>query len=307
MDRQSYRMRREAGRRPSIFAQRFVPTRYLIPNLATLLALCAGVTAIRAAIEARYELAVGLVVLAALLDGVDGRLARALNAQSRFGAELDSLADFVSFGVAPAVLMFSWGLGPLRGLGWIAVLVFACAAALRLARFNVALDEDHPKWRSNFFAGVPAPAGAIAVMLPIYLEEAGLFTVRDWPLLIVVYVLLMAGLMVSTLPTYSGKLATERIAREYVAPMLAGAALAIGLLVTYPYPTLATVTLVYLALIPLGAHRFTLKRRAWEASAAQARQSAPPVAPPTPAAGSGAAEPETGEPPQAVPPTETRH
>jgi len=298
MERYSYRMRRDSARRPSILAQRFVPVRYLVPNLATLMALCAGVTSIRAAIEARYELAVGLVVLAALLDGIDGRLARALNAQSRFGAELDSLADFVSFGVAPAILIYSWGLGPLRGLGWIAALVFACAASLRLARFNVALDEDRPKWRSNFFAGVPAPAGAIAVMLPIYLEEAGLVVVRDWPLVIVIYVMLMAALMVSTIPTYSGKLATERIAREYVAPALVAAALAIGLLATYPYRVLATVSILYLALIPLGVHRFVLKRRAWEANMARARQSgAAPVV--------DASAPEISH--QPVPPTETRH
>jgi len=304
MERYSYRMRRDASRRPSIFAQRFVPVRYLVPNLATLLALCAGVTAIRAAIEARYELAVGLVVLAALLDGVDGRLARALNAQSRFGAELDSLADFVSFGVAPAILVFSWGLGPMRGLGWIAVLVFACAASLRLARFNVALDEDRPKWRSNFFSGVPAPAGAIAVMLPIYLEEAGFVAVREWPLAIVLYVMLMAALMVSTLPTYSGKLATERIAREYVAPALVGAALAIGLLVTYPYRTLATVTILYLVLIPLGVHRFVLKRRAWDANQARTRQAGAATAPGGEAAPSA---PAAAEPPSPPPPTETRH
>lgn len=306
MERYSYRMRRDAARRPGILAQRFVPVRYLVPNVATLMALCAGVTAIRAAIEARYELAVGLVVLAALLDGIDGRLARALNAQSRFGAELDSLADFVSFGVAPAILIYSWGLGPMRGLGWIAALVFACAASLRLARFNVALDEDRPKWRSNYFAGVPAPAGAIAVMLPIYLEEAGVFVVREWPLAIVLYVMLMAALMVSTLPTYSGKLATERIAREYVAPALVGAALAIGLLVTYPYRTLAVVTVVYLALIPLGVRMFVLKRRAWEASAARTRQqlSATPNAPSaTPTLDPGTEAPQDPVPP----PTETRH
>ena len=303
IDRYDYRARREGGRRPRLFGQRFIPIRYLFPNLATLMALCAGVTAIRAAIEARYELAVALVVLAALLDGVDGRLARALNAQSRFGAELDSLADFVSFGVAPAVLIYMWGLGPLRGLGWIAVLVFACAASLRLARFNAAIDEDRPKWRSNYFTGVPAPAGAIAAMLPIYLEEAGLVTVRDVPLAIVVYVMAMAALLVSTLPTYSGKLASERIAREYVAPALVGSALAVGLLVTYPYLTLATMTIVYLVLIPLGIHRYELRRRAWEASQAQlqARQGG------AGAAGT-AAETPGGEPtsdPQ--PPSETRH
>jgi|LNFM01.1.fsa_nt_gb CDP-diacylglycerol--serine O-phosphatidyltransferase len=299
IERYDYRGRREGGRRP-LFGQRFIPIRYLVPNFATLLALCAGITAIRAAIEARYELAVALIVLAALLDGVDGRLARALNAQSRFGAELDSLADFVSFGVAPAVLIYMWGLGPLRGLGWIAVLVFACAASLRLARFNAAIDEDRPKWRSNFFNGVPAPAGAIAVMLPIYLEEAGIVTVRDWPLAIVIYVMVMAGLMVSTLPTYSGKLASERIAREYVAPALASVALAVGLLVTYPYLTLSTVTLAYLALIPFGVHRYELRRRAWEASQAQARQVAT-----SSGADAGAAPDTTGSPP--VPPTETRH
>ncbi|MEZ5818419.1 MAG: phosphatidylcholine/phosphatidylserine synthase [Hyphomicrobiaceae bacterium] len=303
MERQSYRMRREAARRPGMLAQRFIPVRFLVPNLATLLALCAGLTSIRAAVEARYELAVGLVVLAAILDGVDGRLARALNAQSRFGAELDSLADFVSFGVAPSVLIYLWGLGPLRGLGWVAVLVFACAASLRLARFNAALDEDRPKWRANFFTGVPAPAGALSVMLPIYLEESGLLVLRDWPLVIVLYVMAMAALMVSTLPTYSGKLATERIAREYVAPALVGAALAIGLLVTYPYLTLATVTIVYLVLIPVGIHRFELKRKAWDASLAQARQSAPAAMTPGTA---GEADP-GGGPQSPTPPTETRH
>lgn len=299
MGRNDYRSRRDGGRRPGLFGQRFVPVRYLFPNLATLMALCAGVTAIRAAIEARYELAVALIVLAALLDGVDGRLARALNAQSRFGAELDSLADFVSFGVAPAVLIYMWGLGPLRGLGWIAVLVFACAASLRLARFNAALDEDRPKWRSNFFTGVPAPAGAITVMLPIYLEESGILVVRDWPLAIVIYTMIMAGLLVSTLPTYSGKLAGERIAREYVAPMLVGSALAVGLLVTYPFLTLATVTLGYLLLLPLGVYRFVIRRRAWDASQAQLRSAAG-----TPVDGvSIQPRSEPGPPP----PTETRH
>lgn len=284
--------RGEHGRRPGLFGQKLVPIRYLVPNLVTLLALCAGVTAIRAAIEARYELAVALVVLAALLDGVDGRLARALNAQSRFGAELDSLADFVSFGVAPAVLVFMWGLAPLHGLGWIAVLIFACAASLRLARFNAALDEDRPKWQSDYFTGVPAPAGAIAVMLPIYLNEAGLLATRQVPLACAAYVLLIAGLLVSTLPTFSGKLAGERIAREYVRPALVGAALVVALLLTYPFATLAAVTLAYLAFIPLGIMRFEARRRAWEAEAM--------------AAGPHSAKPaESDERPGS--PTETRH
>jgi len=279
--------------RPGLFGQRLVPIRYLAPNLVTLLALCAGVTAIRAAIEARYELAVALVVLAALLDGVDGRLARALKAQSRFGAELDSLADFVSFGVAPAVLLFMWGLTPLQGLGWIAVLIFACAASLRLARFNAALDEDRPKWQSDFFTGVPAPAGAIAVMLPIYLDEAGVLGTRQVPLVVGAYVLIIAGLLVSTIPTYSGKLAGERIAPEYVRLALVSAALAVALLLTYPFATLAAVTLAYLALIPLGITRFEKRRRAWDAEV-KSKPIAPPPSAPAP----------TDDP---QPPTETRH
>ena len=283
----------EPAHRAGLFGQRLVPIRYLAPNLATLLALCAGVTAIRAAIEARYELAVALIVLAALLDGVDGRLARALNAQSRFGAELDSLADFVSFGVAPAVLLFMWGLTPLQGLGWIAVLIFACAASLRLARFNAALDEDRPKWQSDYFTGVPAPAGAIAVMLPIYLDEAGLVSMRHVPLAIGAYALLVAGLLVSTIPTFSGKLAGERIAREYVRPALVCAALAVALLLTYPFATLAAVTLAYLALIPLGVSRFKARRRAWEADLKRGNVFADKPAAPAPDS--------------PAPPTETRH
>ena len=250
---------RDGERRP-----RRVPTRYLVPNFFTLLSLCAGVTAIRAAIEARYELAIALIVVAALLDAVDGRLARALKAQSKFGAELDSLADFVNFGVAPAIVLYTWGLGDLKGLGWIAVLLFACAMSLRLARFNAALDEDKPRWKSNYFTGVPAPAGAITVLLPIYVTGTGLIDVRGWPAAIAVYAFCVAMLLVSTLPTYSGKLAGERISREYVAPVLAAAALLVGLLVTYPYGTLTTATLIYLALIPWSIIRYRSEARRWE-------------------------------------------
>src|SRR6185503_18976225 len=153
-------------RRRLLFRHNKIPVRMLVPNVFTLLSLCAGLTAIRMAIELRYELAIVLVVVAALLDGVDGRLARALRAQSRFGAELDSLADFVNFGVAPAVIVFIWGLGGLpRGFGWIVALVFALATGLRLARFNTMIDVEKPKWQSEYFTGMPAPAGAITVLL----------------------------------------------------------------------------------------------------------------------------------------------
>lgn len=255
-------------RRRLLFRHRKIPVRLLVPNFFTLLSLCAGVTAIRMAIESRLELALALIVIAALLDGVDGRLARALKAQSRFGAELDSLADFVNFGVAPAVLVFTWGLGELRGFGWIAALVFACAMGLRLARFNAMLDVDKPKWQSNYFTGMPAPAGAIVVLLPLYLNGLGLFEVRTFPLLIALYTLFMAFLLVSTIPTFSGKLLGERIERELVLPILIAVAALVGLLVTYPYGTLTVVTLTYLAMIPVSYKRYEQSKRAWETETA---------------------------------------
>jgi CDP-diacylglycerol---serine O-phosphatidyltransferase len=204
-------------------------------------------------------LAITLIVIAALLDGADGRLARALKAQSKFGAELDSLADFVNFGVAPALVVFIWGLVPLRGGGWIAALVFALATGLRLARFNAMLEVEKPKWQSNYFTGMPAPAGAIVVLLPLYIDGIGLFDARTWPSIVLVYTLASAALLVSTIPTYSGKLLGERISRDYVMPIFVGVAAVVALLVTYPYETLTLVTLIYLALIPVSYRRFQAK------------------------------------------------
>jgi len=256
------RLEDEARRRRGrlLFRHSKIPVRMLVPNFFTLLSLCAGLTAIRMAIELRYEVAVGLVVVAALLDGVDGRLARALKAQSRFGAELDSLADFVNFGVAPAVIMFIWGLGGLpRGFGWIVALIFALATGLRLARFNTMLEVEKPKWQSDYFTGMPAPAGAITVLLPLYVDLLGLFDVRSWPWLIALYTMGIAAMLVSTIPTFSGKLLGERISREFVLPMFVGVAALVALLVTYPYGTLTVGTLLYLATIPYSSRRFHQK------------------------------------------------
>jgi CDP-diacylglycerol---serine O-phosphatidyltransferase len=262
MDHLLPRLEEEERRRHHrlLFRHNKIPVRMLVPNFFTLLSLCAGLTAIRMAIEQRYEYAIALVVIAALLDGVDGRLARALRAQSRFGAELDSLADFVNFGVAPAVILFVWGLGGLpRGFGWIVALVFALATGLRLARFNTMLEVEKPKWQSDYFTGMPAPAGAITVLLPLYLDGLGLFEVRNWPWLIALYTTAMAALLVSTIPTFSGKLMGERIAREFVLPIFVGAAALVALLVTYPYGTLTLLTLLYLAAIPISYRRFEQK------------------------------------------------
>jgi CDP-diacylglycerol--serine O-phosphatidyltransferase len=249
--------RRRRGR--LLFRQGKVPLRMVVPNFFTVLSLCAGLTAIRMAVELRYEMAIALVVVAALLDGVDGRLARMLKAQSKFGAELDSLADFVNFGVAPAVIVFIWGLGGLpRGFGWIVALVFALAMGLRLARFNSMIDVERPKWQANYFTGMPAPAGAITVLLPLYLDGLGL-DVRAWPWLVAFYMLAMALLLVSTIPTFSGKLLGERISGDYVLPIFVGVAAVVALLLTYPYGTLALVTCLYLATIPLSYSRYERK------------------------------------------------
>jgi len=246
-------------RRMPLFRHRHVPIRMLVPNFFTVLALCAGLTSIRMGIEGRYELALGAIVFAALLDGIDGRVARLLKASSRFGAELDSLADFVNFGVAPAFLVFNWGLGDLKSLGWICVMIFALASALRLARFNIAVEEERPKWQAAYFIGMPTPAAAIIVLLPIFIEHLGFEGFRSSRIMldvVLVYTLLIAFLMVSTIPTFSGKLLGERISREYVLPIFMLAVGFVALLVTYPFGTLTGSSIAYLALIPLSWRRF---------------------------------------------------
>jgi len=262
-------------RRMPLFRHRHVPVRMLVPNFFTLLALCAGLTSIRMGIEERYELALGAIVFAALLDGIDGRVARLLKASSRFGAELDSLADFVNFGVAPAFLVFNWGLGSLKSLGWICVMIFALASALRLARFNVAADDEPPKWQAAYFIGMPTPAAAIVVLLPIFIEHLGLDGIRSSRIMldfVLIYTLVIAFLMVSTLPTFSGKLLGERISREYVLPIFILAIGFVALLVTYPYGTLTGASIAYLASIPFSSRRFG---RMMEATAADSQAQSP--------------------------------
>ena len=240
--------------------------RALVPNIVTLIGLCVGLTSIRMAIEGRFDIALAAIVIAALLDGVDGRMARLLKVSSRFGAELDSLADFVNFGVAPGLVLYLWGFGDVRSLGWIVVLVFALAAALRLARFNVALDSpDKPLWQSAFFVGVPVPAGAILVLLPIYLEALGVPKALMVTPVLSIYGIGIAALMVSRLRTFSGKLIGRRIAREYIAPVVVLAVALAAVLATYPYLTLALGSLIYLALIPLSIRRYAEAERAMEA------------------------------------------
>jgi len=253
---------------------RQIPVRTLLPNLITLLALCAGLTAMRLAIEGQLEWAVAAIVFAALLDGVDGRLARMLKGTSRFGAELDSLADFVNFGVAPALILYFWGLQELGNAGWIAAMVFAICAGLRLARFNVMIDDpNRPPWTGNYFTGMPAPGGAIAVLLPIYLYFLS-GAARIAPL-VFVYTLAIAFLMVSRIPVFSGKRVGKRVAPEMVLPVFVFVVLFFALLVAYPWWVLTIGTLIYLASLPFGWMSYRANERKWAAAnAAPAHASA---------------------------------
>ena len=243
---------------------RNIPVRVVLPNLVTLLALCMGLTSIRYAIEGRFETAITAVMAAAVLDGLDGRIARALKGTSRFGAELDSLSDFVDFGVAPALLLYLWSLHEIKGLGWFAVLVFVIAAALRLARFNVMTDDPtKPAWHADFFVGMPAPAGAVTVLLPLYLNLSVLELPATKGLAIfnIFYVIAIALLMASRIPHFSGK-RIGRIPRDLVIPVLFGVGATILLLAIFPMELLAVVSLAFLAMIPLSVKRYNALSKA---------------------------------------------
>jgi CDP-diacylglycerol---serine O-phosphatidyltransferase len=237
----------------------------MVPNLITVLALCAGLTAIRLAAEGTFEWAVYAIVFAAVLDGIDGRVARLLKGTSRFGAELDSLADFVNFGVAPAVTLYFWSLHEMRSAGWIAAMVFAIAAGLRLARFNVMIDDpNRPSWAGNFFVGLPAPAGAFAVLLPVYLHFLGIPSLAFAVPLTVAYTLAIAFLMVSRLPVFSGKRVGKRVPPDILLPVFVGVVLVFALLIAYPWPVLTIGAILYLASLPFGwmAYRDYVRRDA---------------------------------------------
>jgi CDP-diacylglycerol--serine O-phosphatidyltransferase len=258
----------EARRRRGL---RAVPLRVLIPNLLTLFGLALGLTAIRFSDEGRLDLAVIAVVAAAVLDGLDGRVARMLRGTSRFGAELDSLADFVNFGVAPALILYHAVLRQAPSLGWLAVLVFATAMALRLARFNVALDDlSRPEWKKNFFQGVPAPAGAITGMLPLYLVKLDLGDLPGFVPFSVAYVLGIAFLMVSVLPIYAGKTLGTSLTREKVLLVFLAIVLFVTLVVNFTFATLTAVTLAYLALIPWSVRQYRALERAHDEARSEA-------------------------------------
>lgn len=243
----------------------------LIPNILTMLALCAGLTSIRFGLHGKWDMAVVGILLAGLLDGLDGRIARLLHGTSKFGAELDSLSDFISFGVAPSIVLYLWTMQGAGGLGWALVLLFSVCMALRLARFNTMLGEpDLPPWAYNFFTGVPAPAAAGLVLLPMIISlrsgEDSFFASASVNAIVLVTV---SFLMVSRIPTYSGK--RFRVPHEYVVPMLLLIGVLTAFLVTDPWGTITVVGILYAGSIPLSARAFRkLQKQTAELRAAEA-------------------------------------
>jgi CDP-diacylglycerol--serine O-phosphatidyltransferase len=243
------RLRRRRGARPEK-----LPFLHLVPNVVTIVGLCSGLTALRLGFAGRFEPAVALVIFAAVIDGLDGLLARRLNAASRFGSELDSLSDFVCFGVVPAVLVYAMALADAADFAWTAALVFAVCACLRLARFNV--DRDAPVVGAAHFVGVPAPAGALLGLLPAYFSFAGIADARDFPWLVAPWLVVVGTLMISRIRTFAPK--GLRIERGSARWLLVGAALVVGLGVSDFWLVMILLSGAYLATL---AYAVVTRRR----------------------------------------------
>ena len=232
------------------------PIRRIIPNMVTLLALCLGLTAVRQGLEGRFELAVMCIVIAGFLDAFDGRLARLLKAESPLGAQLDSLTDFVNFGIAPVLVVYLWALQSTGRIGWAVILVYSVCCALRLARFNVDMEEaDRPAWKTKFFIGVPSPSAGGLVMLPIYLQATDIVNLADYPVIILINTTIVGLLMVSTFPTFSGKGLTH-IRRDLVLPLMLFIGFTAVMLFTFPWVTLTAMSVAYYAFLPISAYAY---------------------------------------------------
>ena len=247
--------------------------RAMVPNAVTALALCFGLTGVRFAIGGNWEAAIGCVVIAGVLDGMDGRIARLLRANSRFGAELDSLSDVTAFGVAPALILFLWSLNQAPQFGWVAALALAVCCALRLARFNSRMDaDDQPHKSAGYLTGVPAPAGAGLAFVPVYLwliTELDIF--REW-FVVMPWVIFIALLLISSVATYSwGSLRIYRSSRLFA---LAGIGLLGAALVTAPWVTLLGISILYLAMLPFSIASYNRVKRRRAGAAGRARPAA---------------------------------
>lgn len=243
----------EGHKNNDVKPRRSISIRFVLPNVITILAICAGVSSIRLAFEHRFETAILMVLLAAVLDGVDGRLARLMGGGSSFGAQMDSLADVVNFGVAPALIVYSFLLNQAHQVGWIAALVYCIACCLRLARFNVMIDNKHiPRWQREYFVGVPAPAGALLVLLPIYLGCLGLEPGAGWALVFSLYTVVIAFLLISRLPVWNGKTVGQQLRRDVVIPGMLVVVIYVGFLATYTWQVLLVTAIGYMVFLPFS-------------------------------------------------------
>ena len=231
--------------------------RYALPNMVTLGALSFGLTALKFTGDGSFVSAIACILIAAVLDSLDGRVARAMGSNSKFGAELDSLADVICFGVVPAYMVYEWGLTPYGALGWAASMAFTSACALRLARFNVAVaDVDLPLWRSHFFTGVPAPAGAFLCLAPLYALYAELLTSEMAARFAIFWVPFVAALMVSTWPTFSSKSLSRKALRLFFVPTLVVSIALVAGLYFAPWATLTGCCACYLLSFPFSKLRY---------------------------------------------------
>lgn len=227
----------------------------LIPNMLTLFALCAGLTSIKFALDSKWELACVAVIVAALFDALDGRIARLLDSTSKFGAELDSLSDFIAFGVAPSIILYVWTMDQAGRIGWGCTMLFSACMALRLARFNTKLDNaDVPAWTSRFFTGVPAPAGAGLVLLPLIAFNEYGSGILDAPALVGIWMVVVSGLLVSRIPTFSFK--RLAISQRWVLPAMVIVTVFVALLASETWNTVLGCGLLYLASIPFSYRQF---------------------------------------------------
>ena len=227
-------------------------TRMILPNAITLIGVCIGLTSIKFAIDGKFAIAIIAILFAGLMDALDGRIARLIKGTSKIGKELDSLGDVISFGVAPAFIMYFWNLQYLDKLGWFVCLTYVVCVALRLARFNVNSD-DEPSWKDNFFEGMPSPAGGIIVLMPLIFSFSGfgdIFFKINYDLLVPIFFILVSILLISTIPTYSFKRIV--IQRSMTKFLLFGMVLFFGALLVYTFKVLAASSLVYLCLIPVS-------------------------------------------------------
>ena len=234
--------------------------RVILPNMLTLIGVCIGLTSIRFALDGRFEFAIVAIILAAVIDGLDGRIARLIKGTSKVGKELDSLTDMISFGVAPAFIMYFWKLNTLGRFGWLVCLIYVICVALRLARFNVNSDQE-PSWRDNFFQGVPSPAGGILVLTPLIFSMTNFELISiNYDIVVPIFFIVTSLLLISKFPSYSFKKIV--IQRKTTIFLLFGIVLFFGLLLIYPFNVIAISVIVYLLMLPISFfHYQKLKKR----------------------------------------------